>query len=528
MKNNSRKNIYLVNRRNSSSKILIIFMILFFFLVLDLFAYPSKARIAIYTTGGVDSEKILSVFRAVSSMGYKIYGISRQDIKMGRLNLSNFDVLVLPSGENGNKRIYDSSDLGIGSKVIVKKIRNFINNGGGFVGFEAGADFACCNSKLKLFKGQYNKFTNQKTDMCTCTIIDPMFGAGKQDCLISSGSGYFTLTGSEKTIAVNFNKQPVAIRSYYNSGRVILTSLDMSLRADSTQDWTIWDNYEMNGTHRNSKGVWVLFGRMIDWAAGGKGDKPVITSENNGIEKIAVITSYSTYGGGAWPGLIPAIGRSIEFSGHIPLAIRYKDIKKNKLTIVNFNTVVFPGGSAYGYKIGLRGYEMKIRNFIKDGGGYLGICAGSFYAAESIVWENMLYDYPLDIFSGQDIGPINDIAQWPGYTLTPVRINDPIIGNFGMQNQLYYGGGYKTSSENYSVVSTYEYNGTYKGYENAVRFIYGNGHVLLIGTHPEARNGSDEDWLYWNNFIYGGDDFLINDDNPWNFVKAAFNNWLTI
>jgi hypothetical protein len=78
------------------------------------------------------------------------------------------------------------------------------------------------------------------------------------------------------------------------------------------------------------------------------------------------------------------------------------------------------------------------------------------------------------------------------------------------------------------VVATYDYSGDYSGTANAIRFTYGsgNGHVLLIGTHPESRSGSNEDWMLWDNYVEGTNDPLTNPDNPWTFVDAAFDNWL--
>jgi hypothetical protein len=55
--------------------------------------------------------------------------------------------------------------------------------------------------------------------------------------------------------------------------------------------------------------------------------------------------------------------------------------------------ITFPGGYSYGYKTGLAGQEAKIRSFISSGGSYYGICAGSFYAPDSITWLGKTYAY---------------------------------------------------------------------------------------------------------------------------------------
>jgi glutamine amidotransferase-like uncharacterized protein len=281
----------------------------------------------------------------------------------------------------------------------------------------------------------------------------------------------------------------------------------------------------MNGNHTNSEGAWKLLGRMIDWAAGGTGAAPAISASNNSAEKIAIVSTHNS-DGGAWSALIPAIARSIEYAGYVPLSIRFEDIMNDRLSTSTFAVAVFPGGYSYGYKTGLDGYEQEIRDYASAGGGLYGICAGSFYLTDSIEWEGKNYDYPVDIFSGVDIGPLDDIASWPSYDSTLININDSVIGNLGDQYQMYYGGGYKTLPQGVSTVATYEYGGTYDGTPDAIRFTYGNGHVLLVGTHPEARSGSNVDWTYWDNWVEGTNTPLNNPDNPWTFVDAIFDNWL--
>jgi hypothetical protein len=91
---------------------------------------------------------------------------------------------------------------------------------------------------------------------------------------------------------------------------------------------------------------------------------------------------------------------------------------------------------------------------------------------------------------------------------------------------MYYGGGYKTDLGSATTVATYKYGGAHDGAPDAVRFTYGNGHVLVIGTHPESRSGSNEDWVYWDNWVDGTNTPLYNPDNPWTFVDAALDNWV--
>jgi len=56
--------------------------------------------------------------------------------------------------------------------------------------------------------------------------------------------------------------------------------------------------------------------------------------------------------------------------------------------------------------------------------------------------------------------------------------------------------------------------------------MYGSGHVLMTGTHPEVRNGSNVDWMTWDNYVPGAGTPWVNKANPWLFFKAALDNWL--
>lgn len=507
---------------------------LFLFSSLFSFSEAYAAKVAVYVTGGANAETVLALCRTVAATGHTVYGISNDDVNHGRLTTANFDLLILPPGQDGSPTLYNDSDYGLGASGAVPAIKSFVTGGGGLIGIEAGAQFASLHG---LYGGAYLPWTNTE-DGYPFAISDPVFGSGSQELYMSATGGYFSLPmpPGATTILTNSLGNTSAVRTTYGSGRVILMAPNPTLRGDSDLDWTIWDNWVMNGTHENSSGAWKLFGRMINWVHTGNATQPVIYSDNPAGERVAIVSSYIfslTYGyGGAWPGLLPAVGRAVENSGHIPLSIRFQDVTNGRLTVNNFGAVVFPGGKATGYITGLSGYEDSIRNFVNSGGCYLGICAGSFYASSEIEWEGSVYDYPLDLFSGQDIGPIKDLSADPGgddwtyWTLTDITINDTVLGNIGTQKQFYLGGGYKTTASGVTPVATYADPGSSSyGTTDAIRFSYGMGRVLLSGAHPEVRSGSNADWLFWDNYYHNSTTSLTNPDNPWLFVDTVFNKW---
>jgi len=208
--------------------------------------------------------------------------------------------------------------------------------------------------------------------------------------------------------------------------------------------------------------------------------------------------------------------------------------KEGRLSIANFKVITFPRGDAYGYKVGLSGYESKIRSFVSSGGSYYGICAGSYYAAASIVWSGKTSTYPLAIFSGKDTGPISDIIAWPGYTLTSINFSrDAVIGNFGNINVLYYGGGYHSVPTDIAQGSHVFTAGTFAtgsalGKADLVRYTYGLGRVALTTTHLETLAGSNNDWLFWDNYDYKTGAAVTNTTQCWSVMGAIFNNWLTL
>lgn len=511
-------------------------------LVLACAALPAPAsaeglRVGIYSGTGAESSTILAMFRAVASMGHTPMAVTKADIVGGRLTRANFDVLVIPPGEDGKKCCaghYADID-GLDQIATKDALRAYLSSGGGVVAEEAGAFFTAQNGgTLDIYSGTYTNVTNQ-IGKRTLTVTDLSFGSGPQEAWQSYGGGYFPTPPANVTVvAIDSASRPVIVRQSVGAGRLIATSFVLELRGDSELDWTIWDNWAMGGAHNNSAGAWSLLGRMIGWASPfNDASPPLINPTPNPTGARVAVVAQHTSDGGAWPGLLPAVARGIEFSGHIPLALRFQDIKDGRLTLANFKVVTFAGGYAYGYKTGLAGYEANIRNFISGGGSYYGICAGSFYAPATIVWSGKKYAYPLQIYAGQDVGPIDDIIAWPGYKLTTINFTgDPVLGNLGAIPTMYYGGGYHTIPTVAQQGATVYTGGTFAsssalGKADLVRYAYGKGKVALTTTHLEARAGSNDDWLFWDDFDYASGKPVSNPGNPWLVMDAVFDKWLT-
>lgn len=168
----------------------------------------------------------------------------------------------------------------------------------------------------------------------------------------------------------------------------------------------------------------------------------------------------------------------------------------------DFDVLYMTGGWAVPYNRDLRnGGLAKIRNFVRQGGGYIGVCAGAFFAADYIYWENKRYEYPLDLFPGFAKGPITEIAPWPHFKLCRIHLSKtphPITkGEPASLESLYYGGpwfdippGLKAD-----VIAYYDVNRL----PVMLAYEYGQGRVFLTGVHTEFEEGDERDNVRWDN-----------------------------
>ncbi len=484
-------------------------------------------RVAVYVGGGTSADKIAATLRACQACGFDFTGIELEDLVRGRLDTARYDVLLLPAGQDDTKVVYGNEEYGLGSAAAIDAIRDFVGAGGGIVGLESGAAYMSRDGGLKVYPGRYRRFG--KAGLNDIRITDPAFGSGRQQVYRTAGGGWLQLAGGATAVAKNAAGQAVIVRRAYGAGRVVVCTLDPELRGDTQLDWSIWDDWAMGGSHKDSAGAWKLLGRMVNWAGTGVATEPALTEHPNPDgARVAIVSTYSTHGG-AWPGLLPAVSRAVEYSGHVPLAVRGSDIRNGRLTNDTFDVVVFPGGYCWGYEtaLGAKG-GLEVKSFCRAGGGVMGICAGSYYLSKTIEYYGETFLY-LSLFEGVAVGELDDIAQYPHAALTPTFTSDPVIGELGAMQVYYAGGPFFTQLEasNALVVTTYAYDGKYAGMPDVIRFEYGDGHVLLTGTHPEVRTGSSVDWISWDDYLEGTDVPWVNPDNPWLFFDAAMDNWLT-
>jgi len=172
--------------------------------------------------------------------------------------------------------------------------------------------------------------------------------------------------------------------------------------------------------------------------------------------------------------------------------------------------LIMPGGDMWTYRTALTSAGMSaIKNFVHQGGGYIGICGGAYFAATLIVWRGWA-GHPrdsisiagLDLFASIADGPIEDFA--PSYVDNQCQINisvkpHPVTINIPVMLQPYYDHGPQflfTDSAGISTLGT-----TVKGNKKIlVAFQCDAGRVFLTGAHPEASI-SRIPWVMMKNAI---------------------------
>jgi len=187
----------------------------------------------------------------------------------------------------------------------------------------------------------------------------------------------------------------------------------------------------------------------------------------------------------------------------------------NKDSILNgalshYNLLIMPGGDMWQYQSYLATSGMaNITEYVRQGGGYIGICGGSYFAATQIVWRgwanhprDSVSIYGLNIVPAIADGPIEDFA--PSYidSKCHIRLIQPEHPcTIGLSDPIapYYDHGPKflfNDSINISVLGR-----TVTGDKKIIlSYQYGLGKVFLTGAHPEADN-SRTSWFMVKNAI---------------------------
>lgn len=164
---------------------------------------------------------------------------------------------------------------------------------------------------------------------------------------------------------------------------------------------------------------------------------------------------------------------------------------QHKSWVQNAALLVIPGGADLPYVDRLNGKGNSIiKGYIKDGGSFLGICAGAYYASSHVEFDKtgkleVTGDRELKFFPGKAIGPVFqpfDYKTSKGSRAVQVDID---IQAFNKQTLplFYNGGGYFENADHFNNTRII---GTYKNkFPAIIKINYGKGKVLLSGVHFE-------------------------------------------
>ena len=213
-----------------------------------------------------------------------------------------------------------------------------------------------------------------------------------------------------------------------------------------------------------------------------------ITNPSFAQNKIAL---YS--GIGVWTDGIIALSSFFQWANFDFDLVTEGDMNSTRLS--SYDLLIIPGGNAGKYADYITNDgKQAILEFVQNGGSYLGICAGSYFAAQTTVWNGNILHYGLNLFDGTAIGPITDIAEWPYYEMAEIEFNNnDTIATFLTDNKqiLYYGGPYFVRAD--SAFDTVALFANYKPDPAIIKYSYGDGRVVLMSPHPEIEENSTRD-----------------------------------
>lgn len=149
--------------------------------------------------------------------------------------------------------------------------------------------------------------------------------------------------------------------------------------------------------------------------------------------------------------------------------------------LADYDMLVMPGGGGYGSYLREDGKDA-IRQFVEDGGSYIGICGGSSFATNT----------GLKLFNGTYHGAIDGAGTFLMEMNVNTSSNGPDLSDEPESYVLlYWNSGYFTADNMSGVVPIVTYPDN--DLPSMVACEYGSGRVFLSSPHPEYEEGSNRD-----------------------------------
>ncbi|MFH1466220.1 MAG: BPL-N domain-containing protein [Pseudomonadota bacterium] len=200
----------------------------------------------------------------------------------------------------------------------------------------------------------------------------------------------------------------------------------------------------------------------------------------------------------AWAPGLDAMEAAVLAAGYEPTRIGRDDLNDTPGLLHGFDALLFGGGYAYpGYTVHISAAgKARIQEFVAAGGAFVGICAGAYFACDSLAYEGAEFGdesgYDLDLYPGVCGGPVSEVSSYP--TWAPATLDfagHEAYEGFAaapFQRQLFYAGGpyFEAPPAGAEVLASYDDTGPHQGLAAVIAVPYGAGRVVLWGPHPEV------------------------------------------
>jgi glutamine amidotransferase-like uncharacterized protein len=446
-------------------------------------------KVALYADQGT-SGRIDDVLRALESDSrLQVTKVMVDDIRAGAL--AGYDVLVHPGGSGGGQ----GRALGAEGRT---EIRRFVRDGGGYVGICAGAYLASCHYPWSL-------------NLLNAQVVDSAHWArGYGDVEISVGDlGRSVLGVAEERLTIYYHQGPLLAPADHPGlpAYVPLARFETEIAKNGAPEGVMIGTTAIAASRfgkgrvlcfsphpERTTGLERITSRGVAWAAGEEGrdvEPPAAAMPPEGVIRVAIYDHSD--------GTAKAPGRLKSFltaeNGFACTRVRPEDIREGCLA--DFDVLIMPGGSGsrQAANLTVQGRE-EIQRFVREGGGYVGICAGAYLATS-------FYDWSLHLINARVI----DREHWARGTgmcrlsLTPA--GRAALGHDREEVSVYYGQGPLLGPDDKSELPAYESLATYateiakKGAPTGVmigttaiaRAHYGEGRVICFSPHPESSGG---------------------------------------
>ena len=211
-------------------------------------------------------------------------------------------------------------------------------------------------------------------------------------------------------------------------------------------------------------------------------DNFVISSKvNSGNSNVEVLIYNGT---GAMESSVDGIGECLNESNNNNMSSHKFEYATtsviNSTTLSGYNVLIMPGGEAIDYFDNDEIDNASIKQFVSEGNGYIGICAGAYAGSNYVNGD----------FPGWGLAPdVNTSTESYEGVLTISATSSGTKLLNGTLTDIYMDTGpAMTTDNNQIVMATFADNNTgYVNYPAIIGDTYGNGRVILSGPHPEMN-----------------------------------------